>query len=87
MAAVSLSWILISQAFRSRQVVASEPSTRSASLPETGAESLTTFAPSETHMFFAIFTGKGAPGVGLMVKAGTGLVCSLSPSALVAETL
>ena len=47
----------------------------------------TTVAPSETHIFFAIFTGNSAPLLGVMVKAGTGFDGSLSPSALAAETL
>ena len=40
MEGVALSWIFSSQAFLSLQFVASEPSTRSVSLPVIGAESL-----------------------------------------------
>jgi hypothetical protein len=52
-----------------------------------GAESLTMVAPSETHMFFAIFAGKGAPFVGVKVNPDTAADCALSPSLPVAETL
>ncbi len=87
MAAASAIRILISHALRSRQLVPSEPSTRLASFPATGAGVLTISAPSETHRFLATFTGNGAPGVGVIVKPAATAEGSLSSSALLAVTL